>query len=240
MFKKSLLTLSLIALSGSVLSAPIANLKVNGDIKPPTCTVNGLEQNDVIFNYGVISPSMIPQSDFYTYPSGVVKNSIIVECDASTYLTFIALDTYSGSNLTEIPNNLNKDYFFHLVVPDSDNAIGAAIFRWENVMVDGLTAYISKANDGSEGSLSHTTGQYILTQGTTSGFTKEQQRGIPKESLNLIAGKIFSFDIRQPDTSTSGFSTFLLSRDNLISKNIDVSEGVDFIGEAVMTFNFGV
>ncbi|EOV8629492.1 TPA: fimbrial protein, partial [Proteus mirabilis] len=62
--KKVLLSLAMLSvISTPVLAkAPVANLKINGDIKPPTCTINGATQSDVIFDYGVISPTLIPQS----------------------------------------------------------------------------------------------------------------------------------------------------------------------------------
>ena len=43
MFKKSLLAVSLLALTSSVAfaAAPTAKLKVIGTIQPPTCTING-------------------------------------------------------------------------------------------------------------------------------------------------------------------------------------------------------
>ena len=37
----------------------VADLKINGDIKPPTCTINAGD-NNIIIDYGVISPSLIP------------------------------------------------------------------------------------------------------------------------------------------------------------------------------------
>ncbi|HGN1887798.1 TPA: fimbrial protein, partial [Proteus mirabilis] len=62
--KKVLLSLTMLAIISTPVLAksPVANLKINGDIKPPTCTINGATQSDVIFDYGVISPTLIPQS----------------------------------------------------------------------------------------------------------------------------------------------------------------------------------
>ncbi|MFG0743748.1 fimbrial protein, partial [Providencia sp. TYF_10] len=61
MFKKSLLALSLISLSGVALSAPVANLKVTGSITPPTCMVNGGEEADVLYQFD-ITPGIFPAS----------------------------------------------------------------------------------------------------------------------------------------------------------------------------------
>ncbi|MFG0743128.1 fimbrial protein, partial [Providencia sp. TYF_10] len=61
MFKKSLLALSLITLSSVAFSAPVANLKVTGSITPPTCTVNGEEEADVLYQFD-ITPGIFPTS----------------------------------------------------------------------------------------------------------------------------------------------------------------------------------
>ncbi len=65
-------------LCSSAFSAPIGNLKVAGDIKPPTCTVNGATQSDVIFDYGRISPSLIPVSSVYQYPANLATNTVTI------------------------------------------------------------------------------------------------------------------------------------------------------------------
>ncbi len=59
--KKALLSLAMLTVISTPVLAktPVANLKINGDIKPPTCTVNGATQSDVIFNLGKISPTLI-------------------------------------------------------------------------------------------------------------------------------------------------------------------------------------
>lgn len=58
MFKNTLLTLTLSAVAGSVAAAPVANLKINGDIKPPTCTVNGGDQAESRGGVAVSDPSV--------------------------------------------------------------------------------------------------------------------------------------------------------------------------------------
>lgn len=97
MFKKTLLALSLITLSGAALSAPVANLKVTGSITPPTCTVNGEEETDVLYQFD-ITPGIFPAS------GNLVLNAktqpIEVVCDATTYLTFDASDSRDGTALT--------------------------------------------------------------------------------------------------------------------------------------------
>ncbi|MFF1013058.1 DUF1120 domain-containing protein [Proteus mirabilis] len=230
--KKVLLSLTMLAIISTPVLAksPVANLKINGDIKPPTCTVNGATQRDVIFDYGVISPTLIPQSTVYSYSDIGVQNTVTIECDAKTYLTFTASDTYAD---TELSVN-NTSGWFHLVdKANPETAVGAAFFAWDNVTVDSKPAYISRANDVS---ITGTSYNNALYKGPTNGWTSEKQTSVDKNALALISGEIFQASFRQGLT----MSTFILSRDELSKKGIDLSNGLDFMGEAVLTFNFGV
>ncbi|WP_327440772.1 DUF1120 domain-containing protein [Proteus mirabilis] len=230
--KKILLSLTMLAIISTPVLAksPVANLKINGDIKPPTCTVNGATQRDVIFDYGVISPTLIPQSTVYSYSDIGVQNTVTIECDAKTYLTFTASDTYAD---TELSVN-NTSGWFHLVdKANPETAVGAAFFAWDNVTVDSKPAYISRANDVS---ITGTSYNNALYKGPTNGWTSEKQTSVDKNALALISGEIFQASFRQGMT----MSTFILSRDELSKKGIDLSNGLDFMGEAVLTFNFGV
>ena len=230
--KKVLLSLAMLSVISTPVLAktPVANLKINGDIKPPTCTVNGATQRDVIFDYGVISPTLIPQSTVYSYSDIGVQNTVTIECDAKTYLTFTASDTYAD---TELSVN-NTSGWFHLVdKANPETAVGAAFFAWDNVTVDSKPAYISRANDVS---ITGTSYNNALYKGPTNGWTSEKQTSVDKNALALISGEIFQASFRQGMT----MSTFILSRDELSKKGIDLSNGLDFMGEAVLTFNFGV
>ncbi|HIE5901111.1 TPA: fimbrial protein [Proteus mirabilis] len=230
--KKLLLSLTMLAIISTPVLAksPVANLKINGDIKPPTCTINGATQRDVIFDYGVISPTLIPQSTVYSYSDIGVQNTVTIECDAKTYLTFTASGTYAD---TELSVN-NTSGWFHLVdKANPETAVGAAFFAWDNVTVDSKPAYISRANDVS---ITGTSYNNALYKGPTNGWTSEKQTSVDKNALALISGEIFQASFRQGMT----MSTFILSRDELSKKGIDLSNGLDFMGEAVLTFNFGV
>ncbi|WP_421649299.1 hypothetical protein [Moellerella wisconsensis] len=79
-----------------------SKIKVTGDIKPPTCTVNGSTQNNLVFDLGKISPSLIPQSTIYKYDIKTAQGTITVACDANTYLTFKAIDTYGDAPWLQI------------------------------------------------------------------------------------------------------------------------------------------
>ncbi|MBU9980410.1 fimbrial protein [Proteus mirabilis] len=230
--KKVLLSLTMLAIISTPVLAkpPVANLKINGDIKPPTCTINGATQSDIIFDYRAISPTIIPQSKNYQYPNGLVQNTVTIECDAKTYLTFVASDTYDSA---ELANNTPAQ--FHLVdKKNPETAVGATSFLWEDVTVDSKPAYISRAND-----VTITEQDYynVLYKGVTNGWTSEQQKGKDsKESLALISGEVFQAVFKD----VYRIPSFLLSKDALSQKGIDLSNGLDFMGEAVLTFNFGI
>ncbi|WP_368916444.1 DUF1120 domain-containing protein, partial [Proteus mirabilis] len=220
--KKVLLSLTMLAIISTPVLAksPVANLKINGDIKPPTCTINGATQSDVIFDYGVISPTLIPQSTVYSYSDIGVQNTVTIECDAKTYLTFTASDTYAD---TELSVN-NTSGWFHLVdKANPETAVGAAFFAWDNVTVDSKPAYISRANDVS---ITGTSYNNALYKGPTNGWTSERQTSVDKNALALISGEIFQASFRQGLT----MSTFILSKDELSKKGIDLSNGLDFMG----------
>src|SRR5699024_4444959 len=125
----------------------------------------------------------------------------------------------------------------HLVdKKNPETAVGAAFFVWDNVTVDSKPAYISRANDVA---ITGDNFNNVLYKGPTNGWTSEKQSDVNKNSLKLISGEIFQSNFRQGIESSSN-QTFILSRDELSKKGIDLSDGLDFMGEAVLTFNFGV
>ena len=236
--KKVLLNLAMLTvISAPALAAktPVANLKINGDIKPPTCMVNGATQSDVIFDLGKLSPSLIPKSANYIYPHDSILNNVTIECDAETYLTFRATDTYLSAPIELNGNNKSKESaVFHLVSKDKvESSVGGALFVWTNVTVDEKPAFISRANDVAVG---FSGDKAVMAKEVTNGWTTKQQESVDKANLDLISGKIFSADFKLGKTN----SAFILSRDELSKKGIDLSNGLDFMGEAVLTFNFGV
>lgn len=176
MLKKSLLALSLMTLSGVVLSAPpIANLKVTGSITPPTCTINGEEEDTFTYDFD-ISPGIFPASGNLTLPEQ--SQNIEVVCDAATYLTFTAADERAGTELTTGANN------FGLGTYDDDTKIGFYTVTMSNAKV--------KTNpDAVETSVSVLTG---TTQSATGVVNKTLVSGWSTSATQLAAGQIFSAD----------------------------------------------
>lgn len=250
--KKHLLRLSLLsalASSSAMAAGPVANIQVSGDIKPPTCTVNGATQGDVIFDHGVISPSMVPLSSVYLYPYNTTLQDITVTCDAQTYLTFKPTDTYESVNTAQLvfpgstQGQVRNDIFFRLVsASDPTTAIGGTVFTVTKSSVDGNTTVISRANDGIYVTGSLTGLNQVLIKQATMTWTKNNENNKAPEDLPLISGEIFSMTLQNSfqDNDTNPYKTFITSQNALAASGISISDGLDFMGEAVLTFNFGV
>lgn len=227
--------------STCVTAAPVANLKINGDIKPPTCTVNGGDQADLIYNLGAVSPSVIPQSAGYNgLPS--ISNTLTVDCDAATYLTFKATDTYQNPFIQPPGMNSNfRAHSFNLVdVNAPDKTIGGISYTWSDVQADGNAAYLSRANDGTNDNGTWA-GEHWMIKDATNGWTKTQQKFVDSSQLDLISAKEFSASLINKTTINYGWSTtYILSKDELEKQGVDISDGIDYTGNVMLTFNFGV
>ncbi|WP_162304274.1 type 1 fimbrial protein [Serratia sp. 3ACOL1] len=230
-----------ILVSATATAAPVANLKINGDIKPPTCTVNGGDQADLIYNLGAVSPSVIPQSTGY---NGLLKNSntLTVSCDAATYLTFKATDVYPNPFIQAPGMNINyRAHAFNMVdVNAPDKTVGGISYYWKTVTADGQTAFISRANDGTGDNGTWSRPNWLVKD-ATSGWTKTQQTYVNPTDLDLLSAKEFSATLINDNTLNFGWAlTYLLSKDELTKQGIDISNGVDYTSNVTLTFNFGV
>ncbi|WP_260515773.1 fimbrial protein [Serratia fonticola] len=230
-----------VLVSATATAAPVANLKINGDIKPPTCTVNGGDQADLIYNLGTVSPSFIPKSRGYNgLPS--VSNTLTVNCDAATYLTFKASDNYQNPFI--LPPGMNvgfKAHTFNLVdANEPDKTVGGVTYLWDKVSADGVTVYISRANDGSFDDGEWSVNQELVKD-ATNGWTKIQQRYVDPAKLDLVSAKVFSANFTNKIKVNNIWAhTYLLSRDDLTKQGVDISKGIDYTGNVLLTFNFGV
>ncbi len=80
----------------------------------------------------------------------------------------------------------------------------------------------------------------LQEKATTTSYTKGQlmvghqnnNQVLIKNALALIPGEVFQSNFRHGNSN----GTFILSKDELSKKGIDLSNGLDFIGEAVLTF----
>lgn len=216
-------------------ASPVANIKITGNIKPPTCIVNG-GNNELLYALGNYSPGLIPATVIYPLPS--LSNLLVVSCDAETYLTFRAIDAHADVE-TIIPDTesiLIRIATFNLVnAENTAQQIGGISFLWSNVTVDSNPAYISRANDNDEHSDWNVPN--TLTKNITNGWTSITQKDVPLDELALLPGKTFSATFyNRSDNNRS----YLLPRDTLNKNNVDLSDHIDFIGQAILTFNFGI
>lgn len=207
LFKKSLLILSLMTLSGTALSAPVANLKVTGSITPPTCLING--SNDETFTYDFdISPGVFPASG-NLFLDAQSKN-IEVVCDATTYLTFTAVDDRAGTELA--PGNNN----FGLGTYNASTQVGYYTITMKN-------ATVKATPDANETSVSVLAGSDF---GLTGVVSKSQPTGWATSASQLAKGQIFAADFAVTPTINGA----------LKSSAGDAS----LDGYAVLTFAFGL
>ncbi len=215
--------------SPTVFANTSANINVLGEIKPPTCLINGASQSDVVFTLPTISPRFLKKSNNYDISNvEKIKKEITITCDAETYLTFKVSDTYPsmGNGLASYL------YYFSLVSSkETDKEVGAIMFGYEDMKVDSNEAYISTVLP----STSTSTNTNVLYKNTLAGWSKTNNRITSDAALLpvLKSGRIFSFTL-------SNILTYIYPTDNLIATGIDLTSEVNYQGEAILTFNFGV
>lgn len=223
--KKQLFGLSILTtlLSTSAYAAgPIANIQVTGDIKAPTCTVNGMEQNDVIFDYGRIALGLIPDSSQYKLSATNLAKNIVIQCDAQTYLSFTASTPYPYSG----------DTSFALVdADDTSKRVGSYSFfvRDTNVYVDGKRATLSSTGKSTSATTT------ITMNGNVMGWTGAKSVSQPTDSWDWLSGQEFSMLV-----NPSAGNLIINSKQALEAAGVNITDGFDFIGEQILTFNFGV
>ena len=225
--------------SVTALSAPVANLKVSGDIKPPTCVVNSGDE-DILFDFGAISPSLIPSGSVpYKLPS--LFSDINITCDAATYLSFKSQDFYDALIYPQGWGSNRKAVTFSIVnANDTSKVVGGVVYDVTSPMVDGIAAKISRGNDGAD-PVASWGGSNRIMKGATMGWTSTEKNAVSPSDMNFKAGKIFTATIEtSSDSNSSGANTYILSKDNFLSQDMDISEGIDYMGQAVLTFNFGI
>ncbi|MDT1067775.1 fimbrial protein [Providencia stuartii] len=207
LFKKSLLALSLMTLSAAALSAPIANLKVTGSIAPPTCLINGGNEDTFIYEFD-FSRTIFPASGDLVL--NAESKNIEVVCDATTILTFTAVDDRSATVLTPGDNNFGLGS-----TSDSVN-IGFYTVTMENATV--------KENANAKAtSVSVLVGSDFGSTGTVS---KTETAGWATAPDKLAQGQIFAADFTVTPTINGDL------------KNSAGDVSLD--GYAVLTFAFGL
>lgn len=230
--KKQVLGLTLLAAcmsTNALAAAPVANIQVNGNIKPPTCTVNGIEQSEVIFDHGRTSLGLIPQDTAYRFSVGTSKNEVTIQCDTQTYLSFTSSTPYP---YTGSVNNPYKSIIALVDAADTSKIIGhyGFLVAKSTIFVDGNVAALSSTKNNSTSS-----NTYLSLDGSIMGWTKTKLVNSSTDSWDWIPGQEFKMTIENSSTYTQ-----INSKKDLDAAGVDTTDGFDFIGEQVLTFNFGV
>ncbi|HEK0516895.1 TPA: fimbrial protein [Proteus mirabilis] len=218
MFKKSLLAVSLLALTSSVAFAatPTAKLKVIGTIQAPTCTVNG-ETSETTVEYKFdVSPGLFPAKGNLTLEP--ISHNITVTCDARTYLAFVPTDDRAGSELEANAAN------FGLGTHHETNKEGEAVDT--KVGFYGITmknATVKPTADAEEAKVSVF---YNGAVNSSQSLQKEKVFAWAKSSSDFSAGEVFAADFEIKPTINSAL------------KNSDGDAKLD--GLATLTFQFGI
>lgn len=216
--KIKLLILSSIFVSPWIMANTSANIKIIGDIKQPTCLVNGNKQSDVIFELADISPKDLNQTSYLVLKTNVSKN-VTVSCDAETYLTYKAIDTYMN---TPWATFTSPDYFNMVSSDNPDKSVGVVLFTTSDVTIDSKSAFI--ARDGL------TTDNTVIRKNILNGWATKSSTVFANR---LTAGKIFSANF----TAGGGY---LSSINQFNADGIDLSSKVNYQAEVVLAFNFGI
>ncbi|AFH92622.1 DUF1120 domain-containing protein [Providencia stuartii] len=187
-----------------------ANLKVSGEIKPPTCFINNQNEVDIVYNY-TISPEMLNRSE--TTPLDRKKKRIEIVCDATTYLSFEAKDNRIDSVSSEQGRIL-----FGLGKYGADNS--------QNIGVYTITMSNATVKENSE----EADKNVLILSGNTAKLKTDvnQLKKIAwaETSTKLAAGKIFAAD----------FEVYAVL-DIIRTNNI---EDISLDGSATLSFGFGI
>ncbi|HIE4545897.1 TPA: fimbrial protein [Proteus mirabilis] len=227
--KKKFLYLALLTIvsSSSFAAIPSAKLQINGDIKPPTCAINGGNQ-EILFDYGNISPSIIPENAKYAL--GSQRRDIKTICDVDTFLTFTVSDLFTANKA-----GTWKSGTFGLVnAKNNQQEVGGFLIRAYNIEIDGKKAFFGRVKEQEKWKSN------IIVKDAIMGWTNVTQFVIHKDYLDLASGKVFSTTLETGGTESNPDYGYILSKQELAKEDIDISEGLDYIGQATITFNFGV
>ncbi|MDM3746623.1 type 1 fimbrial protein [Proteus mirabilis] len=218
MFKKSLLAVSLLALTSSVAfaAAPTAKLKVIGTIQPPTCTINGeASETTVEYNFDV-SPGVFPAKGNLTLEP--ISHNITVTCDAKTYLAFVPTDDRAGTELEENEANFGLGTY---QTKDKDGEPKETKVGFYGITMKNAT--VKSTADAEETKVSV---YYNGAVNNSQDLKKEKAFAWATSADDFSAGEIFAADFEVKPTINS------------VLKNSDGDAKLD--GLATLAFQFGI
>ncbi|HEM8294837.1 hypothetical protein ACBQ54_21210 [Providencia vermicola] len=152
-------------------------------------------------------------------------------CDATTYLTFTTADVYP---LSDYVQSQRRMHIYGLVDPVTGKEVGGVSFGGENLTVDGQTAYMGQTRGklGSNLALG-----YLGKDRMSTWITIDKYPVNTINDLDFMPGQTFGMDI----ATVNGLGyTYLKPTQVLAADGINVNDGFNFIGQAIMTFKFGI
>ncbi|HEM8293616.1 hypothetical protein ACBQ54_18385 [Providencia vermicola] len=235
--KKTLLSLSVLGLlsSACAFSTPVTNVKINGNIKPPTCVINGMgNEADIEFKFSPINPAMLTKTtDFYTFPG--IRNTLSVVCDATTYLIFTMTDVYPISDYVDkFGSTAYRVRNYGLVDPVTGKEVGGIVFVGQNLTVDGQKVFMGQTAGTNARGVPR---GYFVKDRVSTWTTIDKYPVNSINDLDFMPGQTFGMDI----STVNGLGyTYLKPTQVLAADGVNVNDGFNFIGQAIMTFKFGI
>lgn len=110
----------------------------------------------------------------------------------------------------------------------------------DNMSVDNEYAYLGRSRTRT---ISVGWWSDSLVRNAVIGWTaSEQVEAATPSELQLVPGKKFIATLSAGTHTTKAgiFGTAILSKNQLSEENIDISNGLDYVGQVTLTFNFGV
>lgn len=181
----ALVALSLLALIvvNARAAVPTAELKVQGNIQVPSCTIT--PPDDGVYDLGKLSPSLIAANTTTALPE--MTKTWTVACDSQTYLSVTAVDNRVVTASQASPAN---QMYFGLGNINGTGKIGYYMASIRNGIVDGVASSVYYAQAGS------TTLTASATPPTGYYFNDNIRYGWSGTNATPIAGRVFTADIR--------------------------------------------
>lgn len=210
--KTKLLTLSslLLAMATAQAAAPIAELKVKGQLVVPVCTVAAAD--DGIYDFGKQSATVVKPNADTTLPSMV--QTWTISCDAETYLNLTPTDNRADSASTTSTVN------FGLGKVNDSGKIGYYTATMSNGMVDTVSTNLFITNNNVIGTGAVKATAQIYTGGRS---------GWAATGTTQKSGKVFVTDITVTPTLASS-----------ATMNGPITEDTNLDGSLTLSFAYGI
>ncbi|CRY54168.1 MULTISPECIES: DUF1120 domain-containing protein [Yersinia] len=172
--KLTVLSSLIFSIATAYAAPPVAELKVKGTLKVPTCDVSAPDNG--IYNFGKISSTKVSSSGVANL-TPMTKNWVVT-CDATTYLNIKPTDNRDDSMYPPSTST------YGLGMVNSTGKIGSYTLVLQNALVDGIS---SKLFSASTGTFTAVTAATLYKNGQSTGWASADN--------TQSAGRVFSADI---------------------------------------------